>query len=203
MSRIYPIAYAVGFTPWERAGQADDQALPRMFAREEGDRGGPGKALDLGCGSGAHTVELTERGWKVTGVDLVPKALDRARKRIAEHGVAADLIRADVTELPAETLGTGYDFFLDVGCFHGLTPGQRTAMGAAVTALAAPDASLLLLAFKAGAAPRPLPRGAGRPDIEAAFPGWSVTDTEAAVTDGMPKPLRKAAPTWYRLRRQS
>jgi SAM-dependent methyltransferase len=203
MSRFYSIAYAVGFTPWERAGRADDQTLPRMFAREESARGGPGKALDLGCGSGAHTVELAERGWKVTGVDLVPKALRRARKRIAEHGVAADLIRADVTELPAETLGTGYDFFLDTGCFHGLTPAQRTAIGAAVTALAAPGASLLLLAFKAGAAPRPLPRGADRAGIEAAFPGWSVTDTEAAVTDGMPRPLRKAAPAWYRLRRQS
>ncbi|HEX9356415.1 MAG TPA: hypothetical protein VF933_21685 [Streptosporangiaceae bacterium] len=80
------------------------------------------------------------------------------------------------------------------------TSGSPTA---AVTAFAAPDASLLLLAFKAGAAPRPLPRGADRAGIEAAFPGWSVTDTETAVTDGMPKPLRKAAPAWYRLRRQS
>ncbi|HEY7882294.1 MAG TPA: hypothetical protein VID31_15695, partial [Streptosporangiaceae bacterium] len=56
---------------------------------------------------------------------------------------------------------------------------------------------------EAGPSARSLPRGADRAGIEAAFPGWSVTDTEAAVTDGMPKPLRKAAPAWYRLRRQS
>jgi len=202
MSRFYTVAYAIGFTPWERAAKADSETLPRFFTREEAARGGPGKAMDLGCGSGVHTVALAQRGWQVTGVDLVPKALDRARKRIGAHGVTADVVRADVTQLPPETAGSGYDFFLDVGCFHGLSPAQQRAMGAAVTAIAAADASLLLLAFKAGAAPRPLPQGADRPDIEAAFPGWAVTDTEAAVTDGMPTPLRKAAPTWYRLRRQ-
>lgn len=203
MSRFYSIAYAVGFTPWERAAQADAETLPRLFAREEQAHGGPGKALDLGCGSGAHTVLLAERGWTATGVDLIPKALDRARKRIAEHGVTARVAQADVTELPADTVGVGYDLFLDVGCFHGLSPAQRAAMGAAVTAIANPDASMLMLAFKAGAAPRPLPRGADRPDLEAAFPAWRVTDVEPANTTGMPKPLRRAAPTWYRLQRRS
>jgi cyclopropane fatty-acyl-phospholipid synthase-like methyltransferase len=203
VNKFYSFAYAVGFTPWERAAEADPETLARLFAREEADHGGPGKALDLGCGSGAHTVTLARRGWTVTGVDLVPKALDRARRSIREHGVTADIVSADVTELPAQAVGSGYDFFLDVGCFHGLSPAQRQAMGAAVTAIAAPDATLLLLAFKAGAAPRPLPRGADQHDIEAAFAGWTVTDTEPAATDGMPKPLRKAAPSLYRLRRQT
>jgi cyclopropane fatty-acyl-phospholipid synthase-like methyltransferase len=202
MSRFYSIAYAIGFTPWERAAQADFDTLPRLFAREEAALGGPGRALDLGCGSGLHTVTLAERGWKATGVDMIPKALERARKRIAEHGVSAEVVRADVTDLAPDVVGTGYDFFLDVGCFHGLTDAQRHAMGAAVTAIAAPEAAMLLLAFSAGSAPRPLPRGADRPGIEAAFPAWSVIDAEPATTDGMPKPLRKAAPVWYRLRRK-
>jgi SAM-dependent methyltransferase len=202
MSRFYSIAYAVGFTPWERAARADLDSLARLFGREEHAHGGPGRALDLGCGSGAHTVTLAERGWKATGVDMVPKALQRARRRVAEHRVDVDIVRADVTELPLDVVGAGFDFFLDVGCFHGLTPTQRHAMGAAVNAIAAPGASLLLLAFKAGAAPRPLPRGVDQRDIEAAFPSWVVTDTEPASADGMPKPLRKAAPTFYRLNRQ-
>ena len=176
--------------------------MPRLFAREEQAHGGPGRALDLGCGSGAHTVALAERGWKTTGVDLVPKALNRARRRIADHGVTAEVIRANVTELRPEIVGAGFDFFLDVGCFHGLSPTQRHAMGAAVNAVAAPDASLLLLAFKAGAAPRPLPRGADEADIQRAFPTWVITDTEPATTDGMPGPVRKAAPTFYRLSRR-
>lgn len=202
MSRFYSIAYAVGFTPWERAARADLDSLARLFAREENARGGPGRALDLGCGSGAHTVTLAERGWRATGVDVVPKALARARSRVAKHQVEVDLIRADVTDLTQDVVGTGFDFFLDVGCFHGLTSTQRQAMGSAITEIAAPDASLLLLAFKAGAAPRPLPRGADQPEIEAAFAQWVVTDAEPASTRGMPKPLRKAAPTFYRLMRR-
>ncbi|HVX46443.1 MAG TPA: class I SAM-dependent methyltransferase [Mycobacteriales bacterium] len=203
MSRFYSIAYAVGFTPWERAARADAETLPRFLTREEAEHGGPGRALDLGCGSGAHTALLAERGWKVTGVDLVPKALRRARERIAQRGLTANFVQSDVTELPPEAVGTGFDFFLDVGCFHGLAPGERRSMASAVTAIAAPDASLLMLAFKAGAAPRPLPRGADQADIEADFPGWSVTDVEPAATEGMPRPLRRVAPSWYRLRRQS
>jgi cyclopropane fatty-acyl-phospholipid synthase-like methyltransferase len=158
--------------------------------------------LDLGCGSGVHTVALAERGWKATGVDFVPKALDSARKRIAERAVEAEVVEADVTELPAERVGSGFDFFLDVGCFHGLTPDEQRKMGHAVTSIAAPHATMLIRAFEAGALPRPFPRGADTASIEEAFPGWAVVDTERAVTDGMPKPLRKAAPSWYRLRRQ-
>jgi SAM-dependent methyltransferase len=202
MSRFYSMAYAVGFTPWERAARGDLDALVRLFAREEAAHGGPGRALDLGCGSGAHTVALAERGWKATGVDVIPRALERATRRVAEHRVDVDIVRADVTELPPDVVGTGFDFFLDVGCFHGLTRTQRQAMGAAVTAIASLDASLLLLAFKAGAAPRPLPRGADQRDLEIAFPDWAITDIEPASTDGMPKPLRKAAPMFYRLARQ-
>lgn len=201
MSILYNLAYAIGFTPWERAATADPTTLPRLLTAEEAHRGGPGRALDLGCGSGAQLAMLAARGWKATGVDLVPKALARARRRLAAQGLTADLVRTDATELPPAAVGSGYDLFLDIGCYHGLHPAARARMGRAVTALAAPDASVLILAFQAGALPRPMPRGADQADIQAAFPGWTLTDTEPAITDGMPRPLRKAAPHWYRLHR--
>ena len=47
----------------------------------------------------------------------------------------------------------------------------------------------------------PIPRGASRPDIEMAFPGWTVLDDQAADASGMPDRLKSAAPRWYRLRR--
>jgi len=73
-------------------------------------------------------------------------------------------------------------------------------MGGGVTAVAAPDATLLMLAFQ----PRrrgPLPRGADRGGIETAFPGWTVLDEEPADVSGMPGPLKSAAPRCYRLQR--
>ncbi len=204
MSWFYKAAYAVGFTPWETAGRADADILAGLLAREESERGGPGKALDLGCGSGMHLVTLAERGWSVTGVDLVDKALDRARKRVAATGVTATLVRADVTELPEGAVGTGYDFFLDLGCFHGLQPDERAAMAVGVTARAKQDATMLMFAFGKPIGPRFMPQGATQADVEAAYTDWEVVDvvTPPADLPGLPKLARKAEPRVYRLRRR-
>jgi SAM-dependent methyltransferase len=204
MSKFYSLAYAVGFTPWEKAGQAGADGLAGMFAREEAEHGGPGKALDLGCGSGMHLVTLAQRGWAVTGIDLIDKALDRARQRIADSGVHANVVRADVTTLPAETVGTGFDFFLDLGCFHGLNQPEREAMARAVTARARPEATLLMLAFGKPVGPPFMPQGATRADIAAAYGEWLIIDATPAPAgrNGMPNIAQKAEPTFYRLRRR-
>lgn len=200
MSTFYRLAYATGFTPWERAGEAESGKLAELFDREEAEHGGPGKALDLGCGSGRYAAELATRGWAVTGVELIPQAVTRARRRIEELGLSVPIVKADVTRLGPDQLGAGYDFFLDVGCYHGLDPAQRLSMAQGVTSLAASGATLLMLAFSLAALPRPFPRGSNRHELEDVFAGWVVTDVEPASTQGMPKPLRKAAPNWYRLR---
>ena len=201
MSAGYAIAYALGVTPWERAGRAGAAALDILIARAEDEFGGPGRALDLGCGSGQHVVALARRGWCATGVDAVATAVRRARARAASAGVSVTVVRGDVTDLDADEVGTGHQLLLDIGCFHGLADGDRTRMGRSATAVAADDALMILLAFRPGTTPKLLPRGADAGDIVSAFPGWRVVDVEAAPTDGMPKPLRKAAPAFYVVRR--
>jgi ubiquinone/menaquinone biosynthesis C-methylase UbiE len=39
------------------------------------------KILDIGCGTGRHAIELTRRGYKVVGVDLLESQLKRAREK--------------------------------------------------------------------------------------------------------------------------
>jgi cyclopropane fatty-acyl-phospholipid synthase-like methyltransferase len=204
MSTGYAIAYALGVTPWERAGEEGAAALDKLIARVEGEVGGPDRALDLGCGAGTHVVGLARRGWQVTGVDAIGKAVRTAQARIAEAGLAeATAVQADVTNLDPVQVGTGYRLLLDIGCFHGLTDEQRALMGRSASAVAASDAWMIMLAFQPGVTRRPLPRGADEAAIESAFPGWHVVDAEPAPTEGMPKPLRKAAPLFYVVRRGS
>ena len=59
---------------------------------------------------------------------------------------------------------------------------------------------MLMYAFAPGRR-WPLPHGASRGDIEAAYPGWKVIDEEAFDVSGAARPIRKADPRWYRLRR--
>lgn len=203
---FYRLAYAIGFHPWEDAFDEPDfvETLSSLFAREEQGREPPyGRALDLGTGSGIWGVELARRGWQVTGIDLVDRALDRARNRVREAGVEMELVSGDVTRMREVGIGPGYRLVLDTGTFHGLSPEQREAMGREVDAIAGSDATVLLLVWT----PRrrgPLPRGASRGEVEAAFPGWKITDIE-------PSHFRAPAPVerlltpdehWYRLRRE-
>ena len=69
--------------------------ISELFDREESGREPPyGPALDLGTGSGIWGVLLAKRGWQVTGVDLVEKALRRARDRVTNAGVDCGSYRA-------------------------------------------------------------------------------------------------------------
>lgn len=201
MNKFYAFAYAVGFTPWEQAAKVSIEATQEFFQREEDERGGPGKALDVGCGSGLYTLALARRGWDVTGADLVDRALDRARRRLAEAGADAKLVKADATELPADVVGDDFDFVVDIGCFHGLTVDQRSAMGRAVTARTKPGATLLMLAFSRPIGPPFMPSGATREQIESAFTGWHVSDVVKPSTADLPRIARRADPMFYRLRK--
>ncbi len=201
MSIVDRILYWIGYTPWERLADlpAADQ-IAQLFAREEAGREPPyGAALDLGCGSGIWSVALANRGWDVTGIDLIPRALDRARQRANEAGIDLRLVQGDVTELEKAGVGSDYRLLLDFGCFHDrLTDAQRAAEGRGVSAVAAPDASLLLLAIAPDSG-RIGSRGASRHDIAAAFPGWTIVDEETMDTTGAPGILQRSDPRFYRL----
>lgn len=41
----------------------------------------PGSMLDVGCGTGGHSLELARRGFRMTGVDLSPSMVDQARAK--------------------------------------------------------------------------------------------------------------------------
>jgi SAM-dependent methyltransferase len=58
--------------------------------------------LDVGCGTGRHAIELTRRGYKVTGIDLSADMLGRAVEKAASAGLSIQFLQHDARNLPFE-----------------------------------------------------------------------------------------------------
>lgn len=198
----WKFSYAIGFHPWEDTDQEFFQSLVSLLEREEQGRKPPyGHALDIGTGSAIWGIELAKRGWEVTGVDFVEKALDRGRERVQAAGVEVKLVQGDVTRLSEAEVGSGFRLILDTGTFHDFDSEQQLGMARSVDALATEDATVILLCWPRRM--RPLIRGVSREEIEAAFAGWQITDVEPSFFK-LPPPLEwvlRPDEHWYRLRR--
>ncbi len=123
----------------------------------------PGRALDLGCGSGTNLVRLAQAGWQVTGVDFAWRAVRLARKRLEQAGIQAEVLLGDVADLNG--VRGLYDLILDIGCYHSLSRERRSAYQQNLARLLAQGGTVLLYAHcrRAGA--------------EAGH-GWSAEDEE-------------------------
>ena len=63
----------------------------------------PGSAvMDVGCGTGRHSIELAKRGFAMTGVDLSQGMLEQARAAASDAGVEVKWVQADVSEAVPE-----------------------------------------------------------------------------------------------------
>jgi SAM-dependent methyltransferase len=56
------------------------------------------KILDIGCGTGRHAVELSGRGYSVTGIDLSESQLAAARTKAEAKSLKIDFRRHDAAE---------------------------------------------------------------------------------------------------------
>jgi SAM-dependent methyltransferase len=184
-------AYWRGRTPWDTG-----ISPPELKAIVEGEKAlPPGKALDLGCGTGTNSIYLAQHGWDVSAVDFTARALERASEKAAHAGVMVKFYRGDVARLGDLPLSGPFDLFLDLGCFHGLTPQGRAAYAQGVAALSKPGALLLLYAF----VPRQMGGrvvGVAPDEVKAVF---SDTFTCEQVDWGQDAPGTGSA--WYTLRR--
>lgn len=130
--------YLRGQTPWD-TGITPPEVMEFLAHTP------PGKALDLGCGTGTNAITLARHGWQVTGVDFSPRAIRRARRKAASAGLSIVFHVADVTNLAM--LHGPYDYVLDIGCLFALSPDGRRRYARELERLTAPGAWYMLYAW--------------------------------------------------------
>ncbi|MEU8121626.1 methyltransferase domain-containing protein [Spirillospora sp. NPDC049024] len=185
--------YRAGRPPWDGG-----VTPPELVALVEGDNAlgdnalPPGRALELGCGTGTNAVYLARHGWDVTAVDLIGRAVDQARAKAATAGTAVRLLHGDATRLEELDVPGPYDLFFDLSCYCGIPPHRRDAYATGLTGRAAPGALLLMFGYGPEAFDDPI-SGVTADELRARFPGWELVD----VTPGT-----NPVPTfWFTLRR--
>jgi SAM-dependent methyltransferase len=136
-SLFYRLAYRSGAPRW-------DSPEPRPEVTELARGRAPGRALDLGCGTGSDVIYLASVGWDAEGVDFAPGAIAIARSRAAASGSPARFTTGDVTRLREAGVTGRFDLVIDVGCYHGIPAGRRDAYRAEVAAVTRPGGDLYL-----------------------------------------------------------
>jgi 2-polyprenyl-3-methyl-5-hydroxy-6-metoxy-1,4-benzoquinol methylase len=71
-------------------GYYEDCPLTEQWAQSLG-----GPLLDLACGTGRVALRMAAQGYEVTGVDIVPEMIARARQKAAERSVSIEWVVAD------------------------------------------------------------------------------------------------------------
>ncbi|OYD68433.1 class I SAM-dependent methyltransferase [Rhodococcus sp. OK302] len=195
MNVPYHLAYKVGVTPWEHTGRGFDAQLSALLDKVPIPENG--RALDIGCGTGRHSIEMAERGWHVTGVDSEQEPLDKARIHAREAGTTIRFLHEDAADLHI-AVDPGNMLVLDIGCFHGLNEHERHAYAQSVNAVTAPGASMIMFAFSHGHR-WPMPHGVSRDDVVRHFDGWTMESSDPADVSDAGLPVRAAHPCWYHL----
>jgi SAM-dependent methyltransferase len=166
---LFRLMYRFGFTPWD--GHPIALNLQTLVGELPA-----GRALDLGCGTGDTSIYLAQHGWQVTGVDYVDQPLDAARAKAAASQVNVDFVKADVTKLSHEGVGSDFGLIVDNGCLHNLSDADRDAYVPEVSTVAAPQARLLIVAFLPGG--RFGVRGVQPTEMQRRFAtGWTLLST--------------------------
>jgi SAM-dependent methyltransferase len=189
--------YVRGDAPWD-SGIVPPEIVTWIEAAEASGAT-PGRALDLGCGTGTTSIYLAAHGWDVAGVDYAPNAIRRARRAARRtlpgtaHFLSADVSRPDLLDRAA-----AFDLVVDVGCLHGLNAAQRSGYAANVTRLTRPGATFLLYAFMPGFSHDGRRRiGIDADGLRALFgAAFDVVDYTVGEEVTVPRPS-----AWYTLRR--
>lgn len=127
-----------GRPPWD-SGISPPELMAHIASHS------PGRALDLGCGTGTNAITLAQHGWQVIGVDFALKAIATAKRKAKAAGLHIDFRVDDVSRLNG--IAGQFDLILDIGCFHGLSEEGRRHYALRIQQLLAANGVFMLYAM--------------------------------------------------------
>ncbi|HLS57389.1 MAG TPA: methyltransferase domain-containing protein [Zeimonas sp.] len=128
-------------TPWDR-GTVHPALAPLVAS---GALPAGARVLVPGCGAGHEVLALAASGLRPVGVDYAPAAVEFARARLAQVGLAAEVVQADLLEwMPS----VPFDAIWDQACLCALHPDHWIAYAARLAAWLRPGGTLALLAVQ-------------------------------------------------------
>jgi SAM-dependent methyltransferase len=145
--RVYDLMYRLG-APWESGHPRPELVDLVRSGRLSPQQLLPGRAIDLGCGSGANAIFLAEQGFDVTAVDFSPVALAKARAAAAARPpLPVRFVEADLTAQPVTAVAGPFDLLIDFSMLDDLAPHRRPVVAATVRRWARPGAVFVLWCF--------------------------------------------------------
>ena len=151
----------------------------------------PGRALDLGCGTGTNVLALASAGWEAVGVDFSGGAIRLARKKARRSGLKAVFFRDDVLRL--KDLTGRFDLVYDIGCFHSLPPARFDDYAANLARHLAPSGTFMLYVFFRS--PESSGPGITQAELDRTFAPFRLLRRE----DGEDRGERRSSWLWFAL----
>ena len=154
-----------------------------------------GQVLDVGCGTGEHALLAAVRGADAMGVDVAPRAIERARGKAAERGIKARFEVADALSLA--DLGLTFDTVIDSGLFHVFDDQDRARYVASLAAVLRGGGRCYLMCFSDRQPGDFGPRRVSQDELRAAFrDGFRVAGITADTFDINPGLGTMGAQAW-------
>lgn len=141
-----------------------------------------GRVLDVGCGTGEHALLAASLGHAAIGIDISPRAIERATQKATSRHINATFLVYDALRLPE--LGTPFDTVLDCGLFHGFDDHDQRRFIDSLAQTLSPGGRYHMLCFSDREPGDWGPRRISQGEIRLAFAqGWAIDCIEATVLD--------------------
>jgi cyclopropane fatty-acyl-phospholipid synthase-like methyltransferase len=151
-----------------------------------------GRVLDVGCGTGEHTLLAAQHGAEAVGIDIAVRAINRARGKASERGIKAKFQVADALRL--DQLSQRFDTTIDSGVFHVFDDDQRPTYVKSLRSALQPGGTCYLMCFSDREPGDWGPRRVSEAELRSAFAdGWTIESIEPSEFEVAMEPGRAQA----------